>query len=168
MRINGKYFVPAFAIFIVVFLTFVWSIFARHEAIGDAIKEERSAWPQTAEVLKRQFDSHHGSAESNPEIASLWTDAKKQFDSSSIYDNQVQPTKRLCSLLNVKLISDLAPLQFRDNEIETLRSFIALDQHREALEADLLGKLTSKILILNYPPEIYPDLVDLLAKRVKQ
>lgn len=168
MRINGKIFVPAFAVFIALFLTFVWTIFARHAAIGEVIKEERSAWPRTADVLKRQFDSHNNDAQLNHDIASLWFEAKRQFEDSSIYDNQVPPTKRLCSLLNVKLISDLAPVKFDDSEIETLRSFIALDQHRQALESDLLGTITSKVLVLNYPPAVYPDLVDLLAKRVKE
>jgi hypothetical protein len=167
MRIRGKYFVPVFAIFIAVFLTFVWTIFARHAAIGESVKQERSEWPQTAEVLKRQFDAHSSAAEANPDIASVWSQAKKEFEESSIFDNQASSARRLCSLLEVKLVSDSTPLDMNEKDVETLQKFIALDQHREALESDFLGKLTYNALILNYPEPIYPSLTNLLNKRAK-
>ncbi len=160
MKFDGKFFTIAFAIITAVLVAFVFTISNRQTTLAELIAKQRSTWPKAAEVLEARFKPIDDLAEQQSEPGSSllneWKSLRAAYLSSTLYDQQAKHVDRLISLAKeIDPASKPESSALTDAQRTSVEAFLKADKDRSNSQQDLVGKVTSTILVLRYPPPIH-------------
>ncbi len=168
IRFGGRSFTVLFAIGVGVLLVFGLTLNERLTAISEQIELLRQKWPRVAESLESRFEIVDQAAQETPTdaLAAEWLEQRKRYDKTAIYDNQARQFPELFDAYE-KMVANVSDAKQTEMSLTSVQQqqideFIVEDRTMGDLLSGLIGKVTSTVLVLDYPPRVYPFIDKLL------
>ena len=177
-RYAGKRFTVGFLALVVTMLVASVLVNRRFEAITARIEVLRQEWGGVAEVLETRFAKIDAATQHDRSAAAKeYRRLRAAYRKSSLYDEQsrlltglwesyrawrakaASPDSPLPGTVAARDAPPRTPVSVEDRA--TVERFIAADKEAGKLLREPLGRLTQSILLLDYPPQVYPTLEDI-------
>ena len=149
--IPGRLFFIPFSLVLAFLLWLVFSMAVRFQTIMTQLETTRAAWPAASSLFTSRYAAIDESWQQSEEWKQRFSELRKQFLSSTQFDSQSLAIKRLEELL----AQDRGGLP-NVGKLDSLRPELAkvqkLEEQRQRLQSDFVGKCTVAGLRLKLPP----------------
>lgn len=149
--IPGRLFVIPFGLVLAFLLWLVFSMAVRFQTIMRQLETTRAAWPAASNLFSARYAAIDAAVQQPDEWEKQFLDLRKQFLASTQFDSQSQVINRLEELLakNREQVPDIGELDSLQPELAKVRQ---LEEQRQTLQSDFVGKCTVSGLRLKLPP----------------
>jgi hypothetical protein len=149
--IPGRLFVIPFSLVLAFLLWLVFSMAVRFQTIMTQLETTRAAWPAASNLFSARYTAIDAESQKPDEWKEQFLDLRKQFLASTQFDSQSQVIHRLEELLakHREQVPNIGELDSLQPELAKVRQ---LEEQRQTLQSDFVGKCTVSGLRLKLPP----------------
>ena len=174
---NGRWFTVGFVILIVAVLAISLVVNRRFETVTERFGVLRQEWGHVAFAVETPFSRIDAVLVDVSGPAKQWRSMRQEYRRTAIYDEQSRMLDQMwgsykawrqdnSSVDPVATQTESPGIQQVAVDPEQrvrIERFIEADRDIERLLADPLGRLTYRMLLLDYPPRVYPTLREIFG-----